>query len=90
MVKTQARIHWYVYAEWGFVLYQLSWIDLYFRYEKYLPAYFGLYQALSMLILLAAYGDDRGSDFYSQCDRLWTRFCGCFSKGDDKDKDVPV
>lgn len=86
-VKTQARIHWYVYAEWTFVLYQLSWIDLYFRYNKYFPAYFGLYQALSMLILLAAYGDDRGSDFYSQCDRVLNSLCCC---GKKDDKEVPV
>jgi len=87
--KMQAKIHWYVYAEIVFVVYQLFWIDLYMRYGVYFAASFGLYQAICMLTLLAAYGDDRDADLYAQAHRTWKRCCGICS-GDEKPRRGPV
>ena len=86
--NSQAKIHWYVYAEIAFVVYQLFWIDLYIRYGEYFAACFGIYQATCMLILLAAYGDDRDGDLYSFMDRSFKYWCCCCCCPQRKDHPV--
>ena len=76
--KMHSKIHWYVYAELVFVVYQLFWIDLYIKYGEYFAAGFGIYQTFCMLALLAAYGDDRDSDLYSRLERFNRKCCSCF------------
>jgi hypothetical protein len=66
----RVKIHWYVYAEWAFVAFEVNWVLQYFR-AGYFPAMtLCVYELLCVGALLLFYGDDCGKDVYSRTAQL--------------------
>jgi hypothetical protein len=63
--KNTSKIHWYVYAETSYAIYQFVWFLLFLKEGFYGACLMAIYQALCVSFLLMFYGDDRDADIFS-------------------------